>query len=310
MANIKYQFLQAINASFKENMDKHSIKKVEGASNKIFSYSARKNVLNVASDFANFINRNYTGEEKVKYVRDIGVQHINSYLISKKDKCTGESMKQICAQLNKLELVCNHKYRLNLDWHTFRTVPQIEKKSIRDIRFSDVQVKQIIDHLSTRKECNGKKGVYISICWGLRAKEIEALKCKDFDLQKMQLFVSGAGAKGGRNRVLPIKQEHIPLVEYLIKDKKPNDRVVSIRSDSICNYLRDICVRLNYTDILKAKTSIHCMRKWRATKHFLEIYQKTNDKEYALGETCVFLGHSQNRRDIARHYILLDNMKI
>lgn len=309
MANIKYQFLQAINASFKENMDKHSIKKVEGASNKIFSYSSRKNVLNVASDFANFINRNYTGEEKVKYVRDIGVQHINSYLISKKDKCTRETMKQICAQINKLELVCNHKYHLNLDWHTFRTVPQIEKKSIRIMCFRDEQVKQIINHLSTRKECSGKKGVYISISWGLRAKEIEALKCKDFNLDTMQLFISGSGAKGGRNRVLSIKQEQIPLVEYLIKDKKPNDRVVPIRSDSICNYLRDICVRLNYTDILKAKTSIHCMRKWRATKHFLEIYQKTNDKEYALEETCVFLGHSKNRRDIARHYILLDNIK-
>ena len=132
------------------------------------------------------------------------------------------------------------------------------------------------------------------------------MKCKDFDLRKRQLFVSGSGAKGGRNRVLQIKQEHIALVEYLIKDKKPNDRVVSIRSDSICNYLRDICVRLNDTEILRKKTSIHCMRKWRATKHFLEIYKATNDKEYALGETCIFLGHSKNRLDIARHYILLD----
>ncbi len=306
MANIKYQFLEAINFSFREGMDKHSIKKTEGASNKIFSYSARKNVLNVASDFANFLKNNYTGNEKVKMVRDIGEQHINSYLISKKDKCTNETMKQICSQLNKLELVCNYKYKLNLDWHSWRRVPQNQKKSIRNIRFDDRQVKEIIDYLSTKKDCNGKKGVYVSMCWGLRAKEIENLKCKDFRLDTMQLYVSGSGAKGGRNRTLEIKEEHIPLVNYLIQGKNPNDRVVPIRANSICNYLRDVCIKLGYHDILKAKTSIHCMRKWAATNFFLECYQQTKDKEYAIGETCKFLGHSQNRMDIARHYILLD----
>ena len=54
----------------------------------------------------------------------------------------------------------------------------------------------------------------------IRAKEIEALKCKDFNLDTMQLFISGAGAKGGRNRVLPIKQEHIPLGQGF-KDMSP-----------------------------------------------------------------------------------------
>ena len=82
MANIKYQFLQAINASFKENMDKHSIKKVEGASNKIFSYSARKNVLNVASDFAKLRKK---GIFKFEKPEDAALPEPNSKKVHKEE---------------------------------------------------------------------------------------------------------------------------------------------------------------------------------------------------------------------------------
>ena len=306
MANIKYQFLQAIENSFKENMDKHSIKKTEGHTDKIFSYAARKNIINVASDFSKFINLNYTGDEKIRYVRDVGVQHINSYLLSKKDKCTQETINQISAQLNKLELVCNKKYRLNLDWHTFRTVPQNDKKSIRNIAFKDKQIEQIKDFLSRAKECYGKKAIYIGIRWGLRAQEIECLKVKDFSLDKMQLRISGSGAKGGRGRILEIREGDIPLIKYLTNGKGPNDRVIPIRKNSICNYLHNVCAKLGFKDILDSKTSYHALRKYRAIKYYEELISNGVDKHTAQGITCEFLGHSRNRVDIARHYLLLN----
>lgn len=306
MGNIKYQFLQAIENSFKENMDKHSIKKTEGHTDKIFSYAARKNIINTASEFSKFLNNNYTGDEKIRYVKEIGVQHINSYLLSKKDSCTQETINQISSQLNKLELVCNKKYHLKLDWHTFRTVPQNDKKSIRNVAFTDKQVKQIKDFLLGAKECYGKKAIYIGMRWGLRAQEIECLKVKDFSLDKMQLRIAGSGAKGGRVRTLEIKKEDIPLIKYLTNGKGTNDRVIPIRKNSICNYLHNVCVKLGFKDILDNKTSFHALRKYRAIKYYNELISKGIDKNTAQGIVCEFLGHSRNRVDIARHYLLLN----
>lgn len=50
--NLKYQFLQAINNSFRENMDKHS-DKANGVKNtdKIYSYSSRSNLIDLSANY-------------------------------------------------------------------------------------------------------------------------------------------------------------------------------------------------------------------------------------------------------------------
>lgn len=52
--NIKYQFLYAINQHFKENQDKHSLKKEHllGQAT-IYSYSSRSNLIDISANFAN-----------------------------------------------------------------------------------------------------------------------------------------------------------------------------------------------------------------------------------------------------------------
>jgi integrase len=307
MANIKYQFKSAIDNSFKEGMDKHSIKRTEGNSDKIYSYAARKNLLNVSADFANYLNTGFTGKDKVRFVKDIEIQHINSYLYSKLG-CTQTTINQIVSQLNKLELVCNKKYGLKLDWHTFRNIPQVGKKSVRNAAFSKEQVAQIKEYLADKKDCYGKRAFYVGERWGLRANEIVNLRCKDFNLKNMTLHIDGSGAKGGRSRTLKIEKEDLPLINMLTKGKSENDKIIPIRANSACGYLRNVCQKLGFNDILNAKSSYHALRKYRATAMYHSLLEKGFNESKAQGLVCEFLGHSKSRSDIAEHYIL-KNMK-
>ena len=105
--NLKYQFLNAINQNFKEGMDKHSLKssgQMNGA--RVFSYSDRKNLIDVASNFSNWMKQEHP---EVKQVKDVNSNHIQGFLNSKKDTCSQATLKQYANKFNKLEKVENNK---------------------------------------------------------------------------------------------------------------------------------------------------------------------------------------------------------
>ena len=58
--NLKHQFIHAIEDNFKESMDKHSMKANDIRNDgKVFSYADRKNLIDVASNFSNYMKENY-----------------------------------------------------------------------------------------------------------------------------------------------------------------------------------------------------------------------------------------------------------
>ena len=97
--NLKYQFLQAINNSFKESMDKHA-DKANGIKNtdKIYSYSSRSNLVDLSANFANYMREVYPEVHKVS---DIQAEHIQCFLNLKTEICSQLSLNQYGAMFRK-----------------------------------------------------------------------------------------------------------------------------------------------------------------------------------------------------------------
>ena len=97
--NLKYQFLQAINNSFRENMDKHS-DKANGIRNtdKIYSYSSRSNLIDLSANFANYMRENYP---EIHKVNEVQTKHIQGFLNSKTESCSQSTLNQYSAQFCK-----------------------------------------------------------------------------------------------------------------------------------------------------------------------------------------------------------------
>ena len=174
--NLKYQFLQAINNSFKENMDKHA-DKANGIRNtdKIYSYSARSNLIDLSANFANFMRESYP---EIHKANEIGTEHIRAFLNSKARNCSQLTLNQFNSLISKLEKCVNAKYHCNVTYHC-DVIPTSCKNGggkIRNVMLSQNDFKILIKSTSNQ---NLKKALTLSYHFGLRAAECAKLKFED-----------------------------------------------------------------------------------------------------------------------------------
>ena len=91
-------------------MDKHA-DKANGIRNtdKIYSYSARSNLIDLSANFANFMRESYP---EIHKVNEIGTEHIQAFLNSKTRNCSQLTLNQFNSLFSKLEKCVNAKYLL------------------------------------------------------------------------------------------------------------------------------------------------------------------------------------------------------
>lgn len=81
-------------------MDKHSLKAQGKNNSKIYSYSDRKNLIDLSSDFANWLKINYP---EIKQIKDIGPNHIQKFLNTKIDICSQKNFETISSRFRKCD---------------------------------------------------------------------------------------------------------------------------------------------------------------------------------------------------------------
>ena len=111
--NIKYQFLHCINTNFREGMDKHSLKSQGKDNSRIFSFSDRKNLLDLSSSFSNWLKINY---QEIKQLYEIDSSHIQEFLSSKTSNCSQKTLEQYQSRFRKLEVLANSTYHINVNY--------------------------------------------------------------------------------------------------------------------------------------------------------------------------------------------------
>ena len=241
--NLQYQFLSAINGTFKEGMDKHSIQREngKGMSDKIYSYANRKDLVQTSAAIARYMTDNY----QVRYLREISEDMMQSFIKSK----------------------------VGLSNYT------INKKS--------------------------KAGSYIVLDlagrFALRVSECCAIRVKDIRLDVGILHVHGA--KGGRDRDLPIQNNDYERLEKYYVGLHPEKKIVCVYEDSVNAFLRRACEYLGLDQYKECKTGVHAIRKMRAQEIYDTHREEGHSKEDTISYVNTYLGHGANRTDVTRAYI-------
>lgn len=296
--NLKHQFIHAVEDNFNESMDKHSMKN-NGVRNdgKIFSYSDRKNLIDVSCNFANFMKENY---KDIKQVKEIRAEHIQSFLNHKAEECSNATLKQYEAKFNKLEKIVNKTYNINVNYKGYTLPLSKENTKIRDSSMSKDDFMKLEKAFNSSKS-SAKIAIQLTARTGLRVSECTKLQGRDINLKDNVIHVEDG--KGGRNRDVPIRAEDRNYFADLKANIGDMERVCPVRSDSI-NKAIDRAMKGEGIRNKYADTSIHCIRKMYAQKEYDRFRSEGMEIRQALQEVSKLLGHGEDRMELMKEYVL------
>ncbi len=290
--NLKYQFLQAINNSFKENMDKHA-DKANGIRNtdKIYSYSARSNLIDLSANFANFMRESYP---EIHKANEIGTAHIQAFLNSKTRNCSQLTLNQFNSLFSKLEKCVNAKYHCNVTYHC-DVIPTSCKNGggkIRNVMLSQNDFKILIKSTSNQ---NLKKALTLSYHFGLRAAECAKLKFEDIKSNGISIIDS----KGKRSRFILAETEKQKQILEQIKEREQG-RIFHIQHQSLEQAFRR---EIKKNNIPIQNGAFHTCRKVYATQKYKEYRENGLSVKEAMSKVSANLGHGANRFELMKEYI-------
>lgn len=296
--NLKHQFIYAIENNFKEGRDKHSMK-ADGIRNegKIFSYADRKNLIDTASNFANYMRENY---KDIKLVKDVRAEHIQNFLNLKSKNCSNATLLQYQSKFNKLEKIINNTYKIKANFKGYTVPLAAENTKIRNTSMSVEDFKKLESAFNNSKSY-GKVAIQLTARVGLRVSECVKLQGRDINISKNIVHVEDG--KGGRNRDIPIRAEDRNYFVDLKAKISDFERVCPVRSDSINKSIErkmeGLGLKIKYSD-----TSIHCIRKMYAQKEYNRCRAEGKDIIKSLQEVSILLGHGKERLELMRQYVL------
>ncbi len=157
---------------------------------------------------------------------------------------------------------------------------------------SQNQVDLLMKHLITKRDCASKDGVLLALSFALRVTSITKLQARDVRFNDDGTCILHIHEdKGKRNR------------DIIVGNKVGNQRLIPVKSASINVYARRCFKEMGFTNLLNNKTSIHAIRKYRATQYVNEK-EKEVGRAKAIEMAISMLGHGKEREDLKRIYIL------
>lgn len=297
--NIKYQFLNAIDANFKEGMDKHSIKGNGGTDGtKVFSYADREGLKDVSGNFANWMKENHS---EIKLAVDIKSEHIQGFLNEKAKTCSYATLEQYASRFNKLEKIVNKVYgKGKAEYQGFIIPAGVENTKIRDVAMS----KEDFDKLSQAFEksaSHAKVAIQLGEKLGLRVSEMTKLQGRDINLEEQKVLIKDS--KGRRDRKVSIRPEDKAYFAALKAKTGDMERVCPVHAGSvnraIHRQLKELGIEAKYKD-----TSVHAIRKMYAQKEYDRFRAEGKSIQESMSKVSELLGHGEKRNHLMRQYIL------
>jgi len=297
--NLKHQFIHAIEDNFNEGMDKHSMK-ANGVRNdgKIFSYSDRSNLIDLACNFSNFMKENY---KDIRQVKEVRADHIQSFLNQKSNECSNATLKQYQSKFNKLEKVVNNTYSINVKYKGYQLPLSEENTKIRNTSMSPDDFKKL-ENVFANSKSYGKIAIQLTARCGLRVSEVTKLQGRDIRISDNVIHIEDG--KGGRNRDIPIREEDKEYFANLKANIGDMERVCPVRSDSI-NKAIDRAMKGKGIRNKYNATNIHSIRKMYAQREFNRYrINEGMDIKQALRAVSALLGHGDDRLELMKQYVL------
>ena len=308
--NLKYQFKYAIEQSCKFGADKHSMKnnKAENGNNssRTLSYADRKNLIDVSSNFANWMKENHN---EVKELKDINSNHVQEFLNQKAQTCTSATINQYQSKFAKLEKVVNDTYtKANVSYtNTVTPTSSNNTEKLRSKSMTDSDYNKLNNYMSNNcRSDNGTKAIQLSYHAGLRVSECAKLQQRDIKINENgTATVHVADSKGCRSRdVHIVNKDSVQVLTNLRNSvENANDRIVPIQAESINRAINRAMDRCNMQEYKAHKTSVHSMRKAFAQREYDRYKDEGLEPKQAWDRVSEELGHGKNRDDLYKAYI-------
>lgn len=287
--SIKYQFKHCIDTHFKEGMDKHSLKSQGKDNSKIYSYSDRKNLIDLSSNLANWLKVNYP---EVKQIKDIGSNHIQEFLNTKIDVCSQKTLEQYQSRFRKLEVLANSTYNIHVNYHNAVT-PLSRRNGGGKIRNAILSTNDY-NKLLKSTNANFRKALTLSFHFGLRAAEIAKLRYEDISAEGIKIIDS----KEKRNRFIPVENnQQKKIIEDFLNKK---GRVANVQVGSLQQAFNR---EKKKQGVFITNGDFHTARKAYATNKFQEYRKQGQSIQQALNNVSHRLGHGNNRNALMKQYI-------
>lgn len=318
--SLGFQISETVKLAFSEHQNKHSLSRDKefDKMSRVYSYSEKSNLTKFGKQWAAHMKA-----EGIKYARDIKVEHIESFLESKKNSCSNATLKVYASYARKISHLLNLRFKCKIDFKNM-IVPLSTKTSIRGehgeairvVRFSENDAKQVYSYLKDRKSLS-KDAFYISWQIGARNFESVSLTPKSLVYENGRLEAIKIIGKGKRTRFVPLTtQAQRDYFTALAKGKSDNEKLVPILPDSASAGIRRAIEKLseknsNLKQYLEAKSTQHALRKNFACKVYQDTYSaalaKGDDKRTAerkgYEESMHQLGHSKSRINLRIAYL-------
>lgn len=308
--NLKYQFKYAIEQSCKFGADKHSIKRNSAENGNMkartFSYSDRKNLIDVSSNFANWMKENHS---EIKELKDVTSNHVQEFLNKKAQTCTSETIKQYQAKFSKLETLVNNTYK-NANVSYTNTVTPVCSNNTAKLRckmMTDSDYNRLKNHMENNcRSDNALKSLELGYHAGLRVSEIAKLQQRDIQINENgTATVTVVDGKGARDRDIHITNKYSVQVLTDIRDsvENPTDRIVPIKHESINTSINRAMTKCNMQEYKLHDTSVHSLRKAYAQREYDRYKSQGLEPKQAWGNVSEQLGHGRDRDDLYKAYI-------
>ena len=318
------QSLTAINECFSYRYDKHSSKHITDQpeqSWRIYSFSAKSNLLDTAHNLCEYIKEHYPDIDKVKHIRS---EHCQEWLDSKaKGGCSLNTIETYKSNLVKLSRVVNHHFGVHTNFETKVKAELIpDRTSPREFALTPDEVERVKN--SIVKPCHSSNFFVFSSYTCCRVNSVEKLLVSDLRFSANDTVeVSIRKDKGGRDRTLTVQdKEFFSFCRDLVSGKEKSDSLFGgIKKGSADRWLNRRLHRLEIT-VPQAKTigtktvlksGNHSIRKSSIQAYYQKQYQHYLDKGYspdkadrtAKNDCCVRLGHgtAEKRVDIVNIYL-------
>lgn len=283
-------------------MQKHSIKKQMNMNgSRIFSYADRKNLINIFSNFSNYMKKEYSD---VKQVKNVEMTHIQAFLrVKQQDGVSQETLKTYVSAFKKMQNLVNSTYKANVNYSSIIVPLAKNAVKLRSTAMSDNHFKLLSN--SFKQDSATEIALQLSYRSGLRISETCHIRASSIDLEHKNIRI--IDGKGKKNRIIPfVTYDDYKYYSDLKSKFNANDRLVPLQTDSvnrnINRHLKALNLKQNYS-----QTSMHSIRKNFAQRYFDKLRNEGMSTKESLSYVSICLGHGADRAqkdDCIRQYVL------
>lgn len=303
--SIKQQFNYCISKSTKTGQSKHSAKKAGTYKHgELYGNKTVEAYRDTAKNFSNWLSEHHP---EIKEVREITPYHVQEWVNDRSKNWTEKTLENHLSRIKHLEEQAQRAYgKENVK---FFDKEKIKKPTTKEAVRNKMMEKS--DFLKLREEMSNsrsfaKDAIEITYRCGLRIDEVAHLKREDIDLNNKTIFVSGEGAKNGRERVVPIRDHDLQYFKELLDRNPENGYMCKISTDAINRAIGRSLKKVGLDEKYKHNKE-HAVRKLYATERMKEERGDTplaskKEEMKCWDKVCKELGHGAGREALYKTY--------